>query len=160
MTDLAMGRSKGALCRAESVTSDLSERYHDAGPEHLLQRPDRGVHVLLRSLSGQNSIELFCSGVQKQGCPKTFFNSGLAHCTSKNLPLIGAIDSRYFENKSIVLGKTTNEYCPYLLAPWDCSRTKIAKYGQTQLQPMSATGLRRPYSTRSSRSTGPSSRLN
>jgi len=77
----------------------------------------------------------------------------------KNLTLIGAIYSRYFENKPIVLGKTTNEYCSYLFAPWHCSSTKIVKYPQTQLQSTYATGPRRLYSTRSFRSTGLNFRL-
>ncbi len=64
----------------------------------------------------------------------------LTHCTSKNLTLIGGIYSRLFENKSIVLCKTTNEYCPYLFEPWDCARTRIARHGQMQLQYMCATG--------------------
>jgi len=50
----------------------------------------------------------------------------------KILTLIGAVYSRHFENKSIVLGKTTNEYCPNLFAPWDCSHRNTKKYGQTQ----------------------------
>ena len=30
-----------------------------------------------------------------------------------------------------MLGKTTNEYCSYLFAPWHCSRTKIIKHPLT-----------------------------
>ena len=77
----------------------------------------------------------------------------------KNLTLIGAVYSRHFENKSIVRGKTTNEYCPYLFAPCDCSHRNPQKYGQTQPPSTYATGPRRPYSIRSSVSTGPSSSL-
>jgi len=76
--------------------------------------------------------------------------------SGKNLTIIRAIYSRYFENKPIVLGKTTNEYCPYLFAPWDCPRTKIVKHGK--LPSTCATGPRRPYCTKLSMSTGPSSR--
>jgi hypothetical protein len=72
--------------------------------------------------------------------------------------LAKALCSHHFENNSIVLGKTTNEYFQYLFAPWDCSRTKIIRLGQTQLQSMYATGPRRPYFTSSSGSTAPSRR--
>jgi hypothetical protein len=51
-----------------------------------VQFHDRGVHILL-------------------------VTKPLAHCTSKNLTLIGANYSHHFENKCIVLSQTTNEYC-------------------------------------------------
>ena len=41
---------------------------------------------------------------------------------------------------------------------WDCSHRNTQKYGQTQLPSRYATDPRRPYSIRSSVSTGPSSR--
>jgi hypothetical protein len=58
------------------------------------------------------------------------------------------------------LGKTTNEYCPYLFAPWDYSHRNTKKYGQTQLPSTYATGPRRLYSTKSFRNTGLNFRLN
>ncbi len=78
--------------------------------------------------------------------------------SGKNLTIIRVIYSRYFENESIVQRKTTNEYCLYLFAPWDCPRTKISRHGQIQLLSTYATGPRRPYSTRSSVNTGPNFR--
>ena len=57
--------------------------------------------------------------------------------------LIRAICSRHFKKKSIVPGKTTSEYCPYLCAPWACSRTRISRHDQTQLQATFVTGPKR-----------------
>ena len=37
--------------------------------------------------------------------------------SSKTLTLQGILYSQYFRNKAIVLCKTTNEYCQYLLGP-------------------------------------------
>ena len=31
--------------------------------------------------------------------------------------------------KSIMPGKTTLEYCPYLFVPWHCSRTQVSRHG-------------------------------
>ena len=55
--------------------------------------------------------------------------------------------------------QATNEYFMYLVEPWNCTRIKSARYGQNPLQYTFATGPKRPYSTRSSASTGPSFRL-
>ena len=79
--------------------------------------------------------------------------------TSKNLTLISSLYPQYFENKAIVLHKTTNEYFQYLFEPWDYC-TKLVRNSQIHLQYMYATGLRRHCSTRSFRNTGLSFRLN
>ena len=77
---------------------------------------------------------------------------------NKKLTLTVVIYSQHFKNRAIVYCKTPNEYFQYLFALWDCSRTKFTGIGQSHLQYMYATGPRRPYSTRSSASTGPSFR--
>ena len=91
----------------------------------------------------------------------------------QNLTLIGALCPKYFENKAIVICKTTNEYFQYLFEPWNCLYTKSVPQGslsgltgphllghsQIHLQYMYATDQRGPYSTRSFRSTGLSFKL-
>ena len=60
---------------------------------------------------------------------------------SKNLTLIKALYSQHFENQAIVLCKTTNEYFPYLLAPWDCSHQKSVRH---KLMPLPSTNATDP----------------
>jgi hypothetical protein len=65
-----------------------------------------------------------------------------------DIPLVFTANHYFF--KSSVLREPTDEYCPYLFAPCDCSRTKIVRHGQTSLQSMYATGPRQTYVTRMS----------
>ena len=46
-----------------------------------------------------------------------------------DIPLVFTANHYFF--KSSVLREPTDEYCPYLFAPCDCSRTKIVRHGQT-----------------------------
>ncbi len=90
--------------------------------------------------------------------PKTATTTFAPGSSSKILTLIGAFYSQHFEKKAIAACKTTNEYFLYLFGSWDCSRTKLTRNGQMQLQHMYATGPRRLYFTKSFRSTGRSFR--
>ncbi len=73
--------------------------------------------------------------------------------------ITAANDYPLIRQASTTQRQTTNEYFQYLFEPWNCSRTKPARTSQIHLQYMYATDPRRPYFTRSFRSTGPSSSL-
>ncbi len=74
-------------------------------PREITFPTDLDVHIAL-GLYGWAVVNILATG-------GTVLTGG----SGKNLTIIRAIYSRHFENESIVPGKTTNKYCPYLFAP-------------------------------------------